>query len=238
MKTLTKLFSRKVTPVTEKKGQAMLEGSVQTVAKTIDERVTSISKEFKEAFEFIQKYQRTVTFFGSTRMAEGNPFYDRTRALAGRISTELGYTVVTGGGPGIMEAANRGASEVGGESVGLTIRLPFEQGANSYLTSQHNFSHFYSRKVTLAFFAETYIFCPGGFGTLDELFEILTLIQTNKMARVPVILYGSEFWGPVDILIKEHLLKHGTISAQDTKLYHITDNDDDVMELIRMVPVR
>src|SRR5690606_21462531 len=133
-----------------------------------------------------------------------NPYYIRARALAKKIVEETGYTIITGGGPGIMEAANRGAYEAGGKSVGMNIILPHEQKINEYLTANARFYYFFIRKVALSFSAETYIFFPGGFGTLDEFFEIVTLIQTNKIPRVPVICVGKEFWSHI-VEISKHL---------------------------------
>src|SRR3989344_8487710 len=147
-------------------------------------RLSLINKEFRNAFEFISHFKKSVTIFGSTRVGLENPHYISALNLAKRLS-ELGYTIVTGGGPGIMEAANRGAFEAGGKSVGLTIELPKRQPSNEFLTDQMNFHYFFTRKEALSFAAEAYIFYPGGFGTLDEFFEIITLVQTRKIRPVP-----------------------------------------------------
>jgi len=146
---------------------------------------------------------------------------------------------VTGGGPGIMEAANRGANDAGGPSLGLNIELPAEQVINPYVTESSSFKYFFARKTALSFAAEAYIFYPGGFGTLDEFFEIVTLIQTKKIHRIPVILVGSDFWEPLHSFISDVLrLKHGTISKSDIDLYRITDDHTEIIKLIEKAPTR
>lgn len=208
------------------------------ISEAARKRVTLISTEFTDGFEFIKNYPRSVTFFGSARTAEDDPSYQKARNLASKIVTELHYSVTTGGGPGIMEAANRGAFEAGGNSLGLTIELPREQLTNQYLTDNESFHYFFSRKVCLSFSAEAYIFFPGGFGTLDEFLEILTLVQTAKIPRSPIILVGASYWSPLESFFKETLLKHGAISEEDLGLYTITDDDDLILDLIKKAPVR
>lgn len=201
-------------------------------------RVSRISKEFKEGFEFIKFYPRTVSFFGSARLPETDPYYVHARRLAGKIVSELQYTILTGGGGGIMEAANRGAFEAGGESVGLNIHLPHEQQKNGYTTDSMDFNYFFVRKVALSFAAETYIFFPGGFGTFDELFEILTLIQTRKIRRIPIVLYGVDFWTPLQDFIRKYMLEeHNTVDEKDLSLYTITDDMDEIVEIVRKAPI-
>ncbi len=201
-------------------------------------RVSRISKEFSRGFKFIQHYPKSVTFFGSARFKENNLHYQQAKDIAGRLS-KLGYAIATGGGPGIMEAANRGAYEAGGESIGLNIELPTEQVVNPYVKNSVNFYYFFSRKVSLSFSAESYLYFPGGFGTLDEFFEILTLVQTHKIPRVPILLVGSDFWNPVDIFIKKYLLDNfGTISVEDTNLYTILDDDDEIIDIVKNAPIR
>ena len=156
------------------------------VHQAINKRLDRIYNEFKSAFEFIKKYPKSVTFFGLARIDENNPYYQKARNLAGRIVKELDYSVLSGGGGGIMEASNRGAFDAGGKSVGLNIRLPKEQIPNKYTTKTLELSYFFVRKVALSFAAEAYIFFPGGYGTLDEFFEIITLIQTRKIPQVPI----------------------------------------------------
>lgn len=201
-------------------------------------RVSRISDEFKRAFDFIKDYPKSVSFFGSARVKEGNPSYERARVLSGKIAKELGYTVVSGGGGGIMEASNRGAHEAGGESVGLNIKLPKEQELNPYLTKSMDMSYFFVRKTALSFAAETYIFFPGGFGTLDEFFEIITLIQTNKIPRVPVILVGREYWTPLLDFMQKTLVKNGYIDEKDMNIFKIAETDEEIVDIIRQVPVR
>lgn len=204
----------------------------------IDERLDKIRTEFEAGFKFIKEYHETVTFFGSARTKETEGDYILARSLAKKISTEINYTIITGGSHGIMEAANRGAFEVGGKSVGLNIRLPHEQKTNSYLTDSMNFEYFFIRKVCLTFSAEAFIYFPGGFGTFDELFEILTLIQTGKIQKRPIILFGRDFWNKHEMFIKENLLQTGKISEADLDLYKITDNEDEVIEIIKKAPIR
>lgn len=202
-------------------------------------RMHTIVEEFSRTFKFLRKYPRSVTIFGSTRLNENSPYYDKSRRLAQRIARELKYAVTTGGGPGIMEAANRGAHEVGGDSIGMNIKLPLEQSLNKYTTAHIKFYYFFIRKVALSYSSETYIFFPGGFGTLDEFFEIITLIQTKKIPRVPVVLFGSEYWGKLDEFITLYLVnKFGTISPEDRKIYKITDDDNEVLDIIRRAPLR
>ncbi len=214
--------------------QPLTKEEMQEAAKA---RVTFIGQEFAKGFAFLEKYPCSVTFFGGARIDELNPYYIQARSLAARISDELDYCIVTGGGPGIMEAANRGAFESGGTSIGLTIELPEHQAQNPYLSKNLDFHYFFSRKVSLAFSAEAYIFFPGGFGTFDELFEIITLIQTKKIEKVPVILWGSEFWKPLETFMRREMLPRGTIDEHDLTLFTITDNEEDVLDIIRHAPV-
>lgn len=202
-------------------------------------RLCVINEEFRQAFDFIGNFPRSVSFFGSARFTEDNQYYQTARELASRIVTELDYAVVTGGGPGIMEAGNRGAKEAGGTSVGLSIQLPNEQTTNPYVTKELKFHYFFSRKVTLSYAAEAYVFFPGGFGTLDELFELLTLVQTGKITPIPVILYGAEFWEPMMEFIIEKLRdEQKTIDPNDIDLMTITNDLDLIIDLIRIAPLR
>lgn len=211
----------------------------EEIHQAIKARVANIDREFTEAFEFIGNYGRSVTFFGSARMKENDEYYKKARALAGRIIKELGYTILTGGGGGIMEASNRGAFETGGESVGLNITLPKVQRKNSYLTHSMELSYFFVRKTALSFAAEAYVFFPGGFGTLDEFFEIVTLIQTGKIPRVPIILVGREYWEKLteDFIRKVVFEKDKGITKADMDLYEIVDDDDKIIEIIKRVPI-
>ncbi len=202
-------------------------------------RLCRIGEELHQGLSEMESYNKAVTFYGSARFVEGDPYYDRARTLAGRISKELGFTVTTGGGPGIMEAGNRGAYEAGGKSVGLSISLPNEQKNNPYTTDLIPFYFFFSRKITLSFASEVFIFFPGGFGTLDEFFEMITLIQTKKIPAIPVVLYGTDFWNPIMDLMKTLLLdKFKTVDATDFNLFKITDSDDEVIEIIKKSPPR
>lgn len=204
----------------------------------INKRIENITEEFKNGFDFIKNQTKSVTFFGSARTLENESDYQNARELAKKIVTELDYAVFTGGGPGIMEAANRGAFENGGQSFGLTIKLPHEQVTNPYLTNNMDFYYFFSRKVCMSYSAEAYVYFPGGFGSFDELFEILTLVQTNKIERVPIILINSEFWKPFDDFVKNNLLKQEKIDNEDVSLYTITDDLDLAIKIIKESPVR
>lgn len=197
-----------------------------------DERVERIEKEFKAGFELVNGYVNTVTVFGSARFLEDNEYYIQARKLGGELAKE-GFTVITGGGGGIMEAANRGAYEVGGKSIGFNIQLPHEQQLNGYTTESMPFRYFFARKVMLAYAASALICFPGGFGTLDELFEVVTLVQTGKMPPVPIILVGKEFWAPLDDFIRTSLLdKLGVISHGDEDLYKLTDDLEDIKKIV------
>lgn len=202
------------------------------------ERVMEIAKEFTEGFKFLENYPKTVTFFGSTALTEGDFYYEKARSLSGRIAKELKFSVVSGGGPGIMEAADRGAFEAGGDSIGLLIKLPDAQPTNQYIKKSVSFYYFFARKVCLAFGAEVFIFFPGGFGTLDEFFEIITLIQTRKIpGGTPIICYGSEYWNKLKDFMHEELLSRDMISASDLNLFTITDDEDQIIELMRKAKV-
>ena len=202
-----------------------------------EERVSLISKEFTNGFNFLRNYPKSVTFFGGSRFKETDEEYINARSLAARIATDLDYCIFTGGGPGIMEAANRGAFESGGKSLGLTIELPDHQAQNPYLTGNLNFHYFFSRKVCLSFSAEAYIFFPGGFGTMDEFFEILTLVQTKKIEKVPIILFGSNFWNPLEDFMKKEMHNRGSIDDHDLTFFIITDDENYVLDVIRNAPV-
>lgn len=201
-------------------------------------RLSTINSEFRHTFKFLQSYPHSVTFFGSARFTEEHPYYARARSLAAKIARETGYAVVSGGGGGIMEAANRGAYEAGGKSIGMNIILPHEQKMNQYLTAHVRFYYFFIRKVALSFSAEVYIFFPGGFGTMDEFYEIVTLIQTNKIPRVPVICVGSEYWKHIQEFSKYLRDDLKVIPPEDEKIYHVTDDDDEVIEIIKKSKLR
>ncbi|MCR4279430.1 MAG: TIGR00730 family Rossman fold protein [Candidatus Zambryskibacteria bacterium] len=202
------------------------------------ERVADISKEFKEGFKFLSDYPKSITFFGSTMSVEGDPYYESARTLSGRLVKELGYSIVSGGGPGIMEAADRGAYEAGGDSLGLLINLPNQQPTNPYITKSIGFHYFFARKVCLTFGAEVFVFFPGGFGTLDEFYEIITLIQTQKIESVPIICVGSEYWNKVKDFMHKEMLERGFIAPEHVDLFTITDSHDEIIEMVRKIPVR
>lgn len=197
-------------------------------------RVFRIMAEFVDGFQFLADFKKTVTFFGSARFKEDNKWYKTAREL-GNLLGKAGFGVITGGGPGIMEAGNRGAVDSRGDSIGLNIQLPYEQRINPYVRKWHGFYYFFTRKVMLSFSAQAYVFFPGGYGTLDEVFEILTLVQTKKIYdKIPVILVGKDFWGDLDIWMRKKLLdQHQTIDAEDLKLYHIVDSAKEAFELIK-----
>ncbi len=197
-----------------------------------NQRASRIAGEFDRGLKFIKKYKQAVTFYGSARFKQSNPHYKDARSLGYKLS-KLGYAVITGGGPGIMEAANRGAKEAGGPSVGLNIELPHEQIINPYVTDSLSFFYFFSRKTTMSYASEAYLFFPGGFGTLDEFFEIVTLIQTKKLHSIPIILVGTDFWSPLQEFIKKTLLEaHGAIDKKDLNLYVILDDQDEIIRRI------
>ncbi|HRH25638.1 MAG TPA: TIGR00730 family Rossman fold protein [Parcubacteria group bacterium] len=201
-------------------------------------RMERIHSEFEEGFKFIDEYPKSVTFFGSSLLKEDDPYCISARTLAGRIAKELNYAVLTGGGPGIMEAANRGAHENGGSSLALTIRLPHPQIVNPYITRMVDPNYFFVRKVLLSFNAAAFIFFPGGYGTLDEFFEILTLVQTQKVVGVPIICVGTDFWSSLKVFIEKELLTRGTILPDNVDLFKITDNHDEILEIIKKTPIR
>ncbi|MBA3736889.1 MAG: TIGR00730 family Rossman fold protein [Actinobacteria bacterium] len=198
----------------------------------LESDIALIAQEFREGFQAVDQIDRpAVTVFGSARVGEDTPVY-RDARLAGQRFAELGWAVVTGGGPGVMEAANRGAKDGGGLSVGFNIQLPYEQAPNPYLDISLTFKHFYARKTMFVKAAEGFVVFPGGFGTVDELFEALTLIQTGKVFHFPVILYGTDYFGELLGWIKGELLDDGMISPDDLELLHVTDDLDEVVSLV------
>jgi len=194
-------------------------------------RVFRIMGEFVEGFDELAATTRGVSVFGSARTPAGHPYY-RMAQETGALLAGAGYTVITGGGPGIMEAANRGAFEAGGVSVGCNIELPFEQGANPYLTRSLTFDYFFVRKTMFVKYSAAFVIFPGGFGTLDEMFEALTLIQTRKIKNFPVVLFGSEYWGGLVRWVEEKLLAESMISDVDMRLLQLTDSPAEVVEII------
>lgn len=204
-------------------------------------RLGNVDEEIEAGYEILRKYHKTVTIFGSARTPVDSKYYLAAKKVAEELA-HGGYAVVSGGGHGIMGAANEGANvavqkgarKAGGESVAFNIKLPHEQTMNEYATDSFEFQHFAPRKIVMTLYAEAYLFFPGGFGTLDELMEILTLIQTRKTIKVPIVLYGSDFWGDLDKFIVKHMLEaQKTISAGDEKLYTITDDTDEIMRIVK-----
>jgi len=194
-------------------------------------RVMRIQSEFVEGFGALAELGPAVSVFGSARTQPGTPYYELGTEV-GRALVEAGYAVITGGGPGAMEAANRGATEAGGASVGLGIELPFEQGLNEHVNLGVNFRYFFARKTMFVKYARGFIVLPGGFGTLDELFEAVTLVQTRKVTSFPIVLMGTEYWGGLFDWLRGAVLEAGTVSARDIDLLHLTD---DVTEAVRIV---
>jgi uncharacterized protein (TIGR00730 family) len=194
--------------------------------------VNRIADEFLNGFAAVARIDRpAVSIFGSARLGEESKAYREARDVARRFA-EAGWAVITGGGPGVMEAANRGAKDGGGLSIGFNIRLPHEQFANRYLDIDYTFDHFYVRKVCFVKPAEGFVIFPGGFGTLDELYEALTLIQTGKVLHFPVVLFDSDYWGEMLDWIRDELLADGMISPEDVELLHVTDDPDEAVALV------
>ncbi|GAA2506473.1 TIGR00730 family Rossman fold protein [Winogradskya humida] len=194
-------------------------------------RALRILSEFVEGFDTLADLPPAVSVFGSARSGPDSPECEMAAALGAALA-EAGYAVITGGGPGVMEAANRGATEAGGMSVGLGIELPFEQGLNSWVDIGIDFRYFFVRKTMFVKYAQAFVVLPGGFGTLDELFEAVTLVQTHKVTRFPVILMGTEYWGGLVDWIKQRLLAEGKVSPDDMELIMLTDDVEEAVQYI------
>jgi hypothetical protein len=200
--------------------------------ETLAGDISLIASEFLAGFQAVHKIDRpAVSIFGSARVLDGTPTYERARAT-GRAFAEAGFAVVTGGGPGVMEAANRGCKEGDGLSVGFNIELPHEQGPNPYCDVALTFHHFYARKVMFVKAAEGFVIFPGGFGTQDELWEALTLIQTGKIGNFPVVLFDSDYWEELLDWLREEMLEDGLISPGDVDLLYVTDDPKEAVELV------
>lgn len=237
------MFTSKKRPKSTKKKKADQPENTRIVTELLDPkgengdavqswRVFRIMAEFVQGFELLREHGLAATFWGSARTTPDDPYYKDAEELAAKLAKK-GFSIISGGGPGIMEASNVGAFKVGGKSVGLNIQLPFEQKLNPYTTESLDFDFFFSRKVMLAFAAEVYVYFPGGFGTLDELFEIMTLIQTKKIEPIPVILYGKAYWDPLVRFFEQSLLKEfKTISPEDLDLFHVVDSVDEAYKYI------
>jgi uncharacterized protein (TIGR00730 family) len=206
--------------------------SSEATVHELDEHIGLIAKEFRDGFEAVDQIPKpAVTIFGSARVREGDSPYEQGREVARRFA-EQGWSVVTGGGPGVMEAANRGAKEGNGFSAGFNIQLPHEQQSNPYLDLSLTFRHFYTRKTMFVKVAEGFVVLPGGFGTADELFEALTLIQTGKVLHFPVVLVDTDYWGELLEWMRKELLDHGMISPEDVELLHVTDDAGDAVRVV------
>lgn len=207
---------------------------------TETKRILKIMAEFVAGFELIGKYQKAVTFFGSSRYGFKNKVYKEVTKLAYDLSKE-GFAIISGGGPGVMEAANKGAYEAGGKSVGLNIKLPGNvatEKKNKYVKESESFEYFFVRKTMLSFASQIYLFFPGGFGTLDELFEIITLIQTKKLKPIPVILVNKEYWEPLLNWIKETIYQNDkAIAKEDMNIYHLVNDADEAFKLIKKLKI-
>lgn len=196
-------------------------------------RIFKIMAEFVTGFEFLRKYDRAVTFFGSARSGLDSKRYQDATKLAHMLAKD-GFAVITGGGPGIMEAANKGAFEAGGQSVGLNIKLPFEQRVNKFVKDSESFEYFFSRKVMLSFASHAYIYFPGGYGTLNELFELVELVQTKKIEPIPIVLVGREFWTPLIDWIKTTILNRDQgIDPKDLEILNLVDSAEEAFPLIK-----
>src|SRR3989475_4551173 len=200
-------------------------------------RVLRIMGEFVEGFDTLSDVYNAVTVFGSARSTPDDPYYDKAVETA-RMLAEEGFPIITGGGPGIMEAANRGAQEGNGLSIGCNIELPFEQGLNPYVARAINFRYFFVRKTMFVKYSTAFIVFPGGYGTMDELFEALTLIQTGKVKHFPVILFGKEYWAGLAEWLRERVAGEGKIASTDLRLFTITDSPREAVATVRQARER
>jgi uncharacterized protein (TIGR00730 family) len=220
------------TPATPDEELLGAERPAVAVVRTEEERLERIRRELENGFDALSAIRCGVSVFGSARIAPDHPDYALARATAKRLG-EAGFAVITGGGPGIMEAANRGAREVGATSVGLNIDLPFEQGANAYQDIGLRFHYFFTRKVMFVRYASAFVVFPGGFGTLDELFEALLLIQTGKIRHFPVVLMRTSFWAGLVDWLRDRLAADALIAPTDLDLFSTTDDPDEVVEVVK-----
>lgn len=200
---------------------------------TVSWRIFRVMSELVDGYEFLSGLSKEVTIFGSARTPAGSRYYIEAEKLGRMLASEK-YTTITGGGPGVMEAANKGAHNAGGQSLGLNIQLPKEQRVNPYVNRGLGFHFFFTRKVMMTSPSQAFVVFPGGFGTLDEFFEVITLIQTKKMPQVPLILMGKQYWKALDAFIRQQvLLQHEAVDPEDLKLYSIVDSADEAMRIIR-----
>ena len=221
-----------------KKGRAdtedrkLLETKDVTFVDTDPWRVLRIMSEFVDGFGALAEIPKAITIFGSARIIEGDPMYEQARTVGSELA-KAGYAVITGGGPGAMEAANRGCKEGGGLSIGCNIELPFEQGMNPYVDLGIDFNYFFVRKVMFVKYAEGFVMFPGGYGTMDELFEALTLIQTAKVRHFPLVLFGSSYWGGLIEWLKATVLEEEMISPVDVEIFTVTDDPAEVVRVVK-----
>jgi uncharacterized protein (TIGR00730 family) len=199
--------------------------------QTEDERLARIERDLKAGFEALRDLGPAVTFFGSARVAPDHPYYARGREIARRVG-EQGFAIITGGGPGLMEAANRGAEDAGVTSVGLNIELPFEQAPNPHQDIALTFEFFFTRKMMFVRYATAFVVLPGGFGTLDELFEALVLEQVDKIRDFPIVLVGTEYWRGLLDWVRERLVAEGMVAERDAALLVVTDDPDEVVRAV------
>jgi uncharacterized protein (TIGR00730 family) len=221
------------------KPSAIRDGCVTiTGMQAVETRIHIAQEELRSGMQAILEYPKSITMYGSARLTPDSEYCQLAQRIANRAAT-AGYAVVSGGGPGIMQAANRGAAEAGGVSIGMTIALPHEQYTNPYVNIELPFYYFYTRKTCMSFSSECYLAFPGGFGTFDEIFELITLIQTGKTPPTPIILVGVRFWQPfIDAIRQVMLDDFATISAEDMNLFTVTDDEDIIAEIIQNAPLR
>lgn len=208
------------------------------ILNEIEERSDEIISEIQAGLSALSGYPKTVTIFGSARLQPGTTYYEKARELAHRLADD-DYAVITGGGPGIMQAGNHGTHDARGTAIGFGIELPHEQNLNTYVTHGINFEYFFTRKLAMNFTGKAYVCFPGGFGTMDEFFQILTLVQTGKIQRVPIVLFGSDFWRPIQEYSETVLRdQFATISPEDMDLFMVTDSIDETIEIVDAAPSR
>ncbi len=219
--------------------EELLEAETLTILSELDDdaRVERISRELARGFQALAGVGKAVSFFGSARATSDDPFYGPARELARRLGEE-GFAIVSGGGPGIMEAAGRGARDAGVQSIGLGIELPHEERMNDYVDLGLEFHYFFTRKVMFVRYSSAFVVFPGGLGTLDELFEAATLRQTEKIRHFPIVLFGSRYWGGLVDWLRDPVLAEGKISPHDAEMLEVTDDPDRVLEVVRAVEHR
>jgi uncharacterized protein (TIGR00730 family) len=219
--------------------EELLEAESLAIVSELDDeaRIARIEGELEEGFDALAHVGKAVSFFGSARTAPDDPDYERARSLAGRLGEE-GFAIITGGGPGIMEAANRGARDVGADSIGLAIELPHEESANPHVDIDLEFHYFFVRKVMFVRYSSGFVVFPGGFGTLDELFEAATLRQTEKIRHFPIVLFGSDYWGGLVDWLRERAEAEGKLSPGDVDMLQVTDDPELVLDTMRAIEHR